>query len=99
MAGGDEDMPLSRGMETDDDALHAYYERGMERERRLGGRRLAARAALPSHRPGRTGTRCGSARGSSGRTGLCSPPRSRDGRELTGFGPHLIAIGIGIGIG
>jgi hypothetical protein len=29
----DEDMPQSRGMEADDDALRAYYDRGMERER------------------------------------------------------------------
>src|SRR5947208_15563046 len=38
MAGGVEDMPQSRGMETDDDALRAYYERGMERERLSDGR-------------------------------------------------------------
>jgi SAM-dependent methyltransferase len=31
-------MPQSRGMETDDAALHAYYERGMERNRLSDGR-------------------------------------------------------------
>jgi hypothetical protein len=32
------DMPQSRGMEADDAALRAYYERGMERERLSDGR-------------------------------------------------------------
>ena len=31
-------VPQSRGMEADDDALRAYYERGMERERLSDGR-------------------------------------------------------------
>ena len=159
-------MPQSRGMEADDAALRAYYERGMERERLSDGRgdleftrtteivlrRLPAAPAIvadigggpgryalwlaslwyqvehrdlvplhveqltadaaevpgihtavgdaqdldlptlrstPSCCSGRstispTGPngceRCGSARGSSGRAGRCSLPRSRDGR-------------------
>ena len=32
------DVPQSRGMEADDAALRAYYERGMERERLSDGR-------------------------------------------------------------
>jgi SAM-dependent methyltransferase len=34
----DEDVTQSRGMETDDTALRAYYERGMERDRLRDGR-------------------------------------------------------------
>jgi SAM-dependent methyltransferase len=38
VAGWDGDVPQSRGMEADDAALHAYYERGLERERLSDGR-------------------------------------------------------------
>src|SRR5690348_12611249 len=34
----DADVPQSRGMEAEDTAMHAYYERGMERERLSDGR-------------------------------------------------------------
>ena len=38
MAGGNGDVPQSHGMEPDDAALRAYYERGMERQRLSDGR-------------------------------------------------------------
>ena len=67
-------MSQSRGMEADDDALRAYYERGMERERLNDGRgdleftrpTEIVLAGCLRHPPwsrtsaeGRDGTRCG----------------------------------------
>ena len=76
-------MPQSRGMEERDDALRAYYERGMERERLSDGRGDLefTRTTEIVLRP------------------LAVARAIERVPELTGFGPHLVGIGIGIGIG
>jgi len=85
-------MPQSRGMETDH-ALRAYYERGMERERLSDGRGDLVSVEGPAFILGDLDARMTDP---ADRSVALEVARAIERvPELTGFGPHLIATGIG----
>jgi hypothetical protein len=99
-------MPQSRGMEADDAALRAYYERGMERERLSDGRgdlEFTRTTEIVLRRLPAAPAVVADVGGGPGRYALWLADRSialevaraiERVSELAGFGPHLIATGI-----